>query len=149
MDEYYDKEKFTGGQQPPQRPPQHPPQKKQDNSGWYSWPVIIVLFALGIWPVALFLMFLNIFGDEKRKKTPPSQRKPSVEARMEETVESAVERAMAKARAAQESGGGKAKAAAQTGSTAAKQAPAGGQNVSKAPAKKKEHLLVFFSFWIV
>lgn len=101
MDEYYDKDKFTGGQQPSgsQRPPQRPPQKKPDNSGWYSWPVIIILFAMGIWPIALVLLFFNIFGDEKRKKQPSSQRRPSAEERMESAVEDAVERAMAKASA--------------------------------------------------
>lgn len=91
MDEYSQRD--VGEQRPPVR---KPPQKKPDNSGWYSWPIIIVLFALGLWPVALILMFINIFGDEKRKKQPASQRKPSAEARMEQVVEDAVERAKAK-----------------------------------------------------
>ena len=91
MDEY--SQKGTGEQRPPVR---RPPQKKPDNSGWYSWPIIIILFALGIWPIALVLLFINIFGDEKRKKQPASQRKPSAEARMEQAVEDAVERAKAK-----------------------------------------------------
>ena len=82
MDEYSQRD--AGEQRPPVR---KPPQKKPDNSGWYSWPIIIVLFALGLWPVALILMFINIFGDEKRKKQPASQRKPSAEARMEQVVE--------------------------------------------------------------
>ena len=52
MDEFYDKEKFTGKQPGSssggrQTPPPRPPQKKQDNSGWYSWPLIIILFAVG------------------------------------------------------------------------------------------------------
>ena len=86
MGEYYDKDKFTGGRSsygasgggtppppPPRRPyqtPPPPPKKNKNNSGWYSWPVIIVLFALGIWPIALALLFLNLFGDNgKNKKT--------------------------------------------------------------------------------
>ena len=73
-------------------------QKKPNNSGWYSWPIIIVLFALGIWPVALILLFVNIFGEGKRRTTPSSQRKPSAEERMEAAVEDAVDRALAKAR---------------------------------------------------
>lgn len=89
MSEFYDRDKFTGGQKPPQRPPQ----KKPDNTGWYSWPAIIVLFAIGLWPVALFLMLKNIFGSAAAS----GQRKPSAEARMETAVEDAVERAMAKA----------------------------------------------------
>ena len=76
------------------------PQKKPNNSGWYSWPIIIVLFALGIWPVALILLFVNIFGEGKRRTTPSSQRKPSAEERMEAAVEDAVDRALAKAREA-------------------------------------------------
>ena len=99
MDDFYDKEKFTGGQRPPQRPPERVPQKKPNNSGWYSWPIIIVLFALGAWPFALVLLFFNIFRDEKKKKQPASQRRPSAEERMESAVEDAVERAMAKAAA--------------------------------------------------
>lgn len=91
MDEY--SQRGAGEQRPPVR---RSPQKKPDNSGWYSWPIIIVLFALGLWPVALILMFINIFGDEKRKKQPASQRKPSAEERMESAVENAVERAKAK-----------------------------------------------------
>ena len=62
------------------------PQKKPDNTGWYVWPLIIVLFGLGLWPVALVLLFLTIFGDEKRKKQPTSQRKPSAEERVERAV---------------------------------------------------------------
>ena len=76
------------------------PQKKPNNSGWYSWPIIIVLFALGIWPVALILLLVNIFGEGKRRTTPSSQRKPSAEERMEAAVEDAVDRALAKAREA-------------------------------------------------
>ncbi|MDE7261690.1 MAG: hypothetical protein K2N78_06480, partial [Oscillospiraceae bacterium] len=64
MGEYYDKEKFTGNRgrggstpppPPPRRPYQTPPPKSKSNSGWYSWPVIIILFCLGIWPIALVL----------------------------------------------------------------------------------------------
>ena len=94
MGEYYDKEKFTGGRSsggpyngqtpppggyppppnrgpyqtpPPRRPYQAPPPvRKKNNSGWYSWPVIIILFAVGAWPIALALLFLNIFSDGKK-----------------------------------------------------------------------------------
>ncbi len=95
MGEYYDKEKFTGGRPsgggprngqtpppggyppppnrgpyqtpPPRRPYQTPPPvQKKNNSGWYSWPVIIILFAIGAWPIALALLFLNIFSDGKK-----------------------------------------------------------------------------------
>ena len=91
MDEYSQRD---GGEQRP--PVRRPPQKKPDNSGWYSWPIIIVLFALGIWPIALVLLLVNVFGTEKRKKQPAAQRRPSAEARMEQAVEDAVAKAREK-----------------------------------------------------
>lgn len=91
MDEFYDKEKFTGGQSSGEgfsgsrkTPPPNPPQKKQDNSGWYSWPLIIILFCVGAWPLALILMFFNLSGDNRRKSA-------------SRAAESAVERAMRRA----------------------------------------------------
>ena len=56
MSEYYDREKFSGG-----RPPQRPPQKKNDDSEWMRWVAVIVLFSMGLWPVALFLLFSSFF----------------------------------------------------------------------------------------
>jgi len=106
--EFYDKEKFTGGRNPngsansggtppPRRPYQAPQSspKSKNSSGWYSWPIIIILFALNIWPVALVLLFLNLFGDNSKNKktTVYSQRGASYDAQ----AESAVERAMRKA----------------------------------------------------
>lgn len=100
MGEYYDKEKFTGrrgsGSPPPNRPYRQPP-KKQDNSGWYSWPVIIILFALGIWPIALALMLFNLFGEGQKKGA--GARTKSVNQNIDTEVQSAVERAMRKAEA--------------------------------------------------
>lgn len=123
MGEYYDKEKFTGGRPsggqtpppggyqpppnrgpyqppPPRRPYQTPPPspKKKNNSGWYSWPVIIILFAVGVWPVALALLFLNIFSDGKRagKGTGASAGNRSGTA-YDAQAQSAVERAIRKA----------------------------------------------------
>ncbi len=108
MGEYYDKNKFTGGRPsgeqhrtyggraggstpPPSRPYRQPP-GNQDNSGWYSWPVIIILFALGIWPIALALLLFNIFGDSRKQKNFSSQKTT-----YEDQARSAVERAMRKA----------------------------------------------------
>ena len=122
MDEY--SQKGAGEQRPPVR---RPSQKKPDNSGWYSWPIIIVLFALGLWPVALILMFINIFGDEKRKKQPASQRKPSAEERMENAVETAVERA-------------KAKVNIQVTSSGAKKEEKSGKKTKKSKKSKKQEV---------
>lgn len=70
--------------------------KKPDNTGWYSWPVIIILFALGLYPIALVLMFVNIFGLGSKKKS--TRTRPSAESRMEQAVEDAVERAVERAK---------------------------------------------------
>ena len=117
MAEYYDKDKFTGNRKPsgnssyqsgrssggsytppPNRPYQQPPRqqskKQQNNSGWYSWPVIIILFSLGIWPVALALLLFNLFGDSKKSGSQSAQKTATV---YDEHAESAVERAMRKA----------------------------------------------------
>jgi len=61
-----------------------PDPKKTDNTGWYSWPTVIVFFALGLWPIALALMFFNIFGAEKKKRRSGS---------VDDTVERAIARA--------------------------------------------------------
>ena len=129
MAEYYDKDKFTGNRKPsgsgnssyqssrssgggytppPNRPYQQPPRqqskKQQNNSGWYSWPVIIILFSLGIWPVALALLLFNVFGDSK--KSGSSSRSAQKTANVyDERAESAVERAMRKAESRTEQAG--------------------------------------------
>ncbi len=128
MGEYYDKEKFTGGRPsgggprngqtpppggyppppnrgpyqtpPPRRPYQAPPPvRKKNNSGWYSWPVIIILFAIGAWPIALALLFLNIFSDGKKagKGTGAAgTRTAPYDAQARSAVEQAIRRAEAK-----------------------------------------------------
>ena len=102
---YYDKDKFTGGrneQTPPPRrdyqaPPPPPRKPNNNNSGWYSWPVIIILFALGAWPVALALLFLNIFSDQKRSASRNAGTSRNKSFTFDSRAESAVERAMRKA----------------------------------------------------
>ena len=46
--------------------------KRQDND-LGDWGLIIFLFVLGVWPVALFLMFTKLFGasENKRQTAPP------------------------------------------------------------------------------
>ena len=90
MGQYYDKDKFTGGKR---QPPDYsdPPKRKQgqDNAGWYSWPLVILMFAVGAWPIALILLFFNIFGGETNQK-----RRNAAGARVERTVEDTVEKVM-------------------------------------------------------
>ena len=84
MAEYYDKNKSTGERK------SSPPQKKKDDDWWYSWPVIIVLFALNLAPIALVLLFINLSGDEKKNKAAAQKAKDAF-------VDDAVERAIARA----------------------------------------------------
>ena len=74
MPEYFDKEKFTGGANggpnPPPRPTPPPRRPEPENNAWwYSWPAIIILFSIGVWPVALGLLFYNLFWDKKKKRS--------------------------------------------------------------------------------
>ena len=46
MSEYYDKQSFGGGKKPPE--------KKED--GEISWVAVVLLFAIGLWPIALLYM---------------------------------------------------------------------------------------------
>ncbi|MBD5162783.1 MAG: hypothetical protein HDT14_12400 [Oscillibacter sp.] len=126
MGEYYDKEKFTGGrsssggrgassgggtppQPPPKRPYQTPPprQRKDNNSGWYSWPAIIILFCMGIWPVALALLLFKLFGDDRKNASSASRNTQRPAGGYDAQAESAVERAMRKAEARMDTAGDK------------------------------------------
>ena len=93
MGDYYDKNKFTGGgRQPPDYsdPPRRSSGRKgQDNTGWYSWPLIILMFAVGAWPIALILLFFNTFGGESNQK-----RRSAAGAKVEKSVEDAVDKVM-------------------------------------------------------
>lgn len=47
-------------------------QRKKTDNDWVSWALIVFLFAVGVWPVALFLLFIKLFGsDEKQKQEAP------------------------------------------------------------------------------
>lgn len=61
MSEYYDKEKFSGGTQPPKRQPQ----KNPDDWEWIKWPLIIILFSMGLWPLAIIA--IAFFSRNKKK----------------------------------------------------------------------------------
>lgn len=41
---------------------------EQKEGGWGSWALIVFLFAIGVWPVALFLLFSKLFGNDNKKK---------------------------------------------------------------------------------
>ena len=126
MSEYYDREKFTGGQKPPQRPPR----KKPGDDAWYSWPVIIVLFALGIWPIALVLLFINIFGGEDAKKSTTQKKVEDAEAAVDDMIRQVMAKAeenranRSTAETKKSTAGGKAKS---------------GKSAAKSKSKKKKN----------
>ena len=43
-------------------------QDKQKGNEWGSWALIVFLFAIGLWPVALFLLFAKLFGSDHHQK---------------------------------------------------------------------------------
>lgn len=54
---------------------------------WISWPIIILLFATGLTPVALALMFIRIFGDDsKRNKKTSTSSFPGRDTAAQETI---------------------------------------------------------------
>lgn len=48
-------------------------QNKSGGNGWMSWALIIFLFAIGLFPIALVLLFLKLFGSDEEKKVPEKQ----------------------------------------------------------------------------
>lgn len=81
MSEYYDKEKFSGGRTPPQ-----PPRKNNGDSDWGKWIAVIVLFSLGLWPIAFIVLF-SFLSENRRKERNRAARER--EARVERALEQA------------------------------------------------------------
>lgn len=54
--------------------------KKKDND-WGSWALIVFLFAIQLWPVALFLLFAKLFGSDAKQKQELRRSRRSVPAR--------------------------------------------------------------------
>ena len=47
--------------------------KTVSDTGWGIWAAIVVLFALGIWPIALILLLVKLFGKDSKqtRQVPP------------------------------------------------------------------------------
>lgn len=92
MRNHYDRDEFTGGGQ----------RKPDKNKKWYTWPIIIVLFSLGIWPIALILLLFTLFDDEKNSagNSRNLQERYAGESAVERAMRLAGERAEEAARAA-------------------------------------------------
>lgn len=47
--------------------------KKQKQEGVGAWVAIVILFAVGLWPIALVMLLVKLFGNDgqKRRQAPP------------------------------------------------------------------------------
>lgn len=42
--------------------------ENRKDGDWRSWSLIVILFAVGVWPVALFLLFRKLFGEDAKNR---------------------------------------------------------------------------------
>lgn len=64
--------------------------------GDWGWPLIVLLFALGVWPIALVLLFMKLFGSDEKKvqAAPPLQTSPQATAQRQSKAQNAARKAM-------------------------------------------------------
>ena len=48
-------------------------QKKKKDEDWFSWAVIVFLFIVNLWPVALIVLLAKLFGGDGKKKLPEAR----------------------------------------------------------------------------
>lgn len=104
MSEYFDKEKFTG-EAPPSRPqpPRRTGKHSQDDWEWLKWPLIIILFSMGLWPLAI--LAIAYFNRDKKKVKRVKHTDRETQERVERALRQAEERvAQARERVAREAG---------------------------------------------
>ena len=46
--------------------------KKQKQEGVGAWIAIVILFAVGLWPIALVMLLVKLFGNDGQKRRPVS-----------------------------------------------------------------------------
>ncbi len=129
MSEYFDKEKFSGETPPPQRPRQNP----QDDWEWLKWPLIIILFSMGLWPIA----FIAIAYFSRNKKKNRGRRAKNMDRQTQERVERALRQAEARVAQARESVG-QTPAAKERAEKQQREAAAQHRNTGQPETKKKE-----------
>ena len=44
--------------------------KKQKQEGVGAWIAIVILFAVGLWPIALVMLLVKLFGNDGQKRRP-------------------------------------------------------------------------------
>ena len=47
--------------------------KKKEDSDWFSWALIVFLFLVELWPIALILLLAKLFGKDRNKELPPEK----------------------------------------------------------------------------
>ena len=98
MSEYFDKDKFTGDA-PPSRPqPPQPRKNPQEDWEWLKWPIIIILFSMGLWPLAIIA--IAYFNRDKKKSR--SRHAKTYDRDTQERVERALRQAEARVAQARE-----------------------------------------------
>ena len=44
--------------------------RNNHDDSWFPWALIIFLFVIKVWPIALVMLFIKLFGeDEKKERT--------------------------------------------------------------------------------
>lgn len=98
MSEYFDKDKFTGDA-PSSRPqPPQPRKNPQEDWEWLKWPIIIILFSVGLWPLAIIA--IAYFNRDKKKSR--SRRAKTYDRDTQARVERALRQAEARVAQARE-----------------------------------------------
>ena len=66
--------------------------KNNHDDSWFPWALIIFLFVIKVWPIALIMLFIKLFGEDERKErtAPPPLRKPVQTQRGQPMVKQAV-----------------------------------------------------------
>ena len=49
-------------------------QKKKGDDDWFSWAVIVFLFVINLWPIALILLLAKLFGKDGKKPALPDNK---------------------------------------------------------------------------
>ncbi len=49
---------------------------KKKNSDWFSWALVVFLFATGAWPIALILLLVKLSDGGKKKRKEEEQQFP-------------------------------------------------------------------------
>lgn len=90
MSEYFDKDKFTGDAPKQPRPqPTRSARNSQEDWEWLKWPLVIILFSTGLWPLAIIA--LAYFSRDKKKSR--AKRVKTLDRDTQERVERALRQA--------------------------------------------------------